>query len=128
MYLRSIFPSLLAMLMKAEESRKGQQQKKAPIHTFISMKLIICCLIAPRALRTLPCVLGKRGLHINLLKQLPPKQVCLSAIERLNAEKRHLGRSLWEPHTMMPFACWERIPLPSQSAVFVVISTPTLTI
>lgn len=128
MHLRSTFPSRLAMLMMAKESRQGQQQKKAPIHTFISTKLIICCLIAPRALRTLPCVLGKSGLHINLLKQPPPKQVCLSAIERLNAEKRHLGRSLWEPHTMMPFACWERIRLPSQSAVFVVISSPTLSL
>lgn len=49
------------MLVMDEESRKGQQQKKAPIHTFISMKLIICCLIAPRAFWTLPCVLGKKG-------------------------------------------------------------------
>ncbi len=104
MHLRSTFPSRLAMLMTAEESRKGQQQKKAPIHTFISMKLIICCLIAPRALGHYHVSWEKRGLHINLLNQPPPKQVSLSAVERLNAEKRHLGRSLWEPHTMMPFA------------------------
>lgn len=55
------------------------------------------------------CPGKKRGLHINLLQQPPPKQVCLSAIERLKAEKRHLSRSQWDPRTMMPFAWWERI-------------------
>lgn len=67
------FPSLLAMLMTASESRKGQQQKKAPIHTFISMKLIICCLIAPRALWTLPCVLGKKEASHKSFKPTTPK-------------------------------------------------------
>lgn len=57
-----------------EESRKGQQQqKKAPIHTFISMKLIICCLIAPRAFWTLPCVLGKKGASHKSFKTTTPK-------------------------------------------------------
>lgn len=66
------------MLMMDEESRKGQQQqqqqqKKAPIHTFISMKLIICCLIAPRAFWTLPCVLGKKGASHKSFKTTTPK-------------------------------------------------------
>lgn len=64
----------IAMLMMDEESRKGQQQqKKAPIHTFISMKLIICCLIAPRAFWTLPCVLGKKGASHKSFKTTTPK-------------------------------------------------------
>lgn len=111
----------IAMLMMDEESGKGQQpQKKAPIHTFISMKLIICCLIAPRAFWTLPCVLGKKGASHKSFKTTTPK-------------------TSWPVHHWAP-ECWKAAfrPVPvgdahndafcvvgeSQSTVFVPPPTP----
>lgn len=46
--------------LERREQEQNSGRKKATIHACISMKLIICCLIAFGAFWTLPCVLGKK--------------------------------------------------------------------